>query len=166
MSHVTRFALPPLLIALCMAPPLAQASGSVEVQWIDSERYSDAGRNSFDRERALTQLAVLIQGMGRLLPDGQTLKLEVTDLDLAGELRPWHGQELRVMRGGADWPRMSLRYTLSAGGQTLRSGQAQLSDFNYLWRPLTQELGYEKRMLEQWVVQSIAPASAAARSLQ
>jgi hypothetical protein len=95
------------------------------------------------------------------LPDGQTLRLEVLDFDLAGTLEPFGFGDLRVLRGRADWPRMTLRYTLQSDGRTLKAGHAQLSDMNYRFDlrgyELRQgELGYEKRMVLQWFDQNFA----------
>ena len=138
-----------LLCAAAMQP--AHAAGSVEVQWLEPAQYSDAGRSNVDRERVTQILGQHIQKLARLLPDGQLLKLQVTDLDLAGEIDPFRWRDLRVLRGGADWPRMSLRYVLSAEGRTLKSGEAQLQDMGYSFNRRTEDLGYEKRMVELWV---------------
>lgn len=146
-----------VLAALLVAPLAAQAAGQVQVRWIEPEKYADAGRGAFDRERTLEALAAHLQSLGRRLPAGQTLSLEVTDLELAGELEPFSRlhDEVRVLRGRADWPRMSLRYTLSEGSRTLAAGDAQLSDPNYFLRSLPVglrgALAYEKRMLNDWV---------------
>jgi Protein of unknown function (DUF3016) len=137
---------------LCAAAlPPAHATGSVEVQWLEPALYSDAGRSGFDRDRTLQVLGEHLQKLSRLLPDGQVLKLQVTDLDLAGEIEPFHWRDLRVLRSRADWPRMSLRYTLSAEGRTLKSGEAQVQDMGYAFSRQAEDLGYEKRMLEQWL---------------
>lgn len=138
-------------LALCAAVvPAAQAAGTVDVQWLEPATYSDAGRNASDREGAMQALGAHLQKLARLLPDGQTLKIQITDLDLAGAIEPagWH--ELRVLRGRADWPRMELRYALASGDRTLRSGQARLQDMGYSMSPRSEALGYEKRMIDQW----------------
>ena len=145
-----------LLCAAALPPalPPAQAAGSVEVQWLEPARYSDAGRSSIERERVTRILGDHLEKLGRLLPDGQVLKLQVTDIDLAGEIEPFGWHNLRVLRGRADWPHMSLRFTLTAEGRTLKSGDARLSDLSYQFGNAvgTQQgdLSYEKRMVEQW----------------
>lgn len=151
-----------LTAALLAAPLAAQAAGQVQVKWIEPEKFSDAGRGSFDRERTLQTLAEHLQALGRRLPDGQTLSVEVTDLELAGEVEPFgrFHHDVRVLRGRADWPRMSLRYTLSDGTRTLARGNADISDPNYLFRSLRHSqdgaLAYEKRMLDDWVGSLVA----------
>lgn len=127
-----------------------QAAGQVDVRWLEPETFSDAGRSVADRDRVTQALAAHITRLARGLPSGQTLTIEVTDLDLAGDIRPASWHEVRVLRGRADWPRMSLRYTLQSEGQTLKRGEARLSDMNYSFTTRHEDLGYEKRMIEQW----------------
>lgn len=138
-------------LALCAAVvPAAQAAGKVDVQWLEPATYSDAGRSASDRQSAMQALGAHLQKLARLLPEGQTLTLEITDLDLAGKIEPvgWH--ELRVVRGRADWPRMELRFALTQGARTLRSGQARLQDMGYPFGPRSEALGDEKRMIDRW----------------
>ena len=154
MNRSLRTVLSAAALLCATAVPQARAAGSVEVQWLDPAGYSDAGRSSIERERVTRILGDHLQKLGRLLPDGQVLKLQVTDLDLAGEIEPFRWHELRVLRGRADWPQMSLRYTLSADVRTLKTGDARLQDMGYPFGTLAStrqgDLGYEKRMVEQW----------------
>jgi len=150
-----------LALALLTAALPPAAAGTVEVNWLQPERYSDAGRTDGERERTMKSLGDAFAQLGRLLPDGQTLKLEVLDVDLAGEIEPHPRQDMRIVRGGADWPRMTLRYTLQEGSRTLKSGEARLADMNYLFDTLPVrlrdgELPYEKRMIQHWFGQNLA----------
>ncbi len=160
-SHTTLFAAT-LLAAALAAPCAAQAAGQVQVRWVEPEKFADAGRGALDRERTLQALGEHLGRLGRRLPDGQTLQVEVLDLELAGELEPFSRfhHDVRVLRGRADWPRISLRYTLSDGERTLARGDAQLSDPHYMFRSLrgsaSGTLAYEKRMLDEWVASLVA----------
>ena len=152
-----------LSTALCLSLP-AQAAGTIEVKYLAPETYTDIGFGTYERERTLKSLSDYVQTLAKQLPDGQTLRLEVLDIDLAGELRHYGAQEVRVLRGRADWPHLILRYTLSAAAQgapasTLKAGDANLSDMSYLYTLNigTQrygDLAYEKRMLNQWFEQN------------
>lgn len=148
-------------LLLTLATGLARA-GSVDVSYIESERYADAGRG-LDGERVRDDLTRLFQSLGAsLLPADQALHLEVLDIDLAGELLPMYRsmQEVRVLRGRADWPRIQLRWTLSRGDQVLDSGSATVSDMAYLdhgERHADGPLPYETRMLTQWFRARFAP---------
>ena len=121
---------------------------------------SALGVRKFDQiPQSLQRLVDLGTHLGqwsRALPDGQTLRIEVTDLDLAGEIRPFSWHDARVLRGGADWPQMSLRYTLQADGRTLKSGEARLSDLGYSFARRSESLGYEKAMIDRWFRQEFS----------
>ena len=159
-SSSTRTALCLLATAAAAITLPAAAAGSVEIKYVEAENFADVGRNAIDRERTLKLMSEYLQTLGTRLPDGQTLRLEVTDLDLAGNVEPfgWRSSsEVRVMRGRADWPHMNLRYTLLTNGRVLKSGESRLADINYLYSMRGSEqlrandgLAYEKRMVRRW----------------
>ena len=66
-------------LCLAIAAPQAHAAGSVEVQWLKPDTYADAGRSHVDRERVMKSLSEHLQKLGKQLPDGQLLKLDVTE---------------------------------------------------------------------------------------
>jgi hypothetical protein len=141
----------------------AQAAGTVELRFVEPEKFSDIGISTIERERSLSDLGHSFQGLGRFLPDNQTLRIEVLDIDLAGEPRPGTTREVRIVRGGIDIPRITLRYSLVADGKTLNSGDAKLSDANYLQSSRAQiavgtNLPYERRMLESWARETFVQA--------
>ncbi len=144
-----------LLATAAGATPAAHAAGKVVVNYQQPEQFADIGRSSWDRERTLKTLSGHFEALAARLPEGQTLRIEVTEVDLAGEIRPWGWHELRVMRGSVDWPTVGLRYTLQEGERTLKSGEERLSDMNYLNtlqardRPET-EMAHERRLLRRW----------------
>jgi Protein of unknown function (DUF3016) len=160
MSQALRTTLFAALVALLSAAALiamarpAQAAGTAEVRYVEPERFSDAGRDPFDREQALASLTAHLNQLAQRLPDGQRLRIEVLDLDLAGERVLRRGSDVRVMRGAADWPQIRLRWTLEQGGSAVRSGEERLSDLGYLsGRPSPAGEGafpHEKRLLTQW----------------
>ncbi len=141
-------------VALAVAVLPATAAGTVQVSWLQPERYTDAGPTVAERERTMKSLGEYMTQLGRQLPDGQTLSIEVLDVDLAGVVEP-HRLDKRILRGGADWPRLIVRYTLQHGAQTLKAGEARLADMDYLvfrhgLGMHDSELAYEKRMLGRW----------------
>ncbi|WGG49910.1 DUF3016 domain-containing protein [Rugamonas sp. DEMB1] len=151
----------PLLLWALLAG--AGARADVNIHYVEPERFSDVPFSPVERERVLKQLSEHLAKLGRQLPAGQTLKVEVLDVDLAGRMYPRRGgDEIRVMNGGADWPRLHLRYTLEAGGQLLRSGDDELSNMNYQDRISRyggdDALRYEKQMLDEWFAKRFAPA--------
>jgi len=139
----------------------ALAAGSAQVSYLHPEKFSDAGFGSFERNRTLRSLTEHFEVMAKRLPDGQVLRVEVLDIDLAGEIWPRTPSEVRVLRGRADWPHLNLRYTVLDGSRTVKTGEIHLADMNYLFgQRIDQRYGdlpYEKRMLDRWFNEEIAP---------
>jgi len=138
------------------------ASAGAKVTFVQPENFSDVPFSTSDRERVLNDLSHHFDKLAATLPAGQQLNVEVTDVDLAGETWPtrFRGQDIRVMNGGADWPRMSFRYTITQGDQVIKSGTAAISDMAY--QQFTTRYGhddalrYEKHMIDQWFKEKIA----------
>ena len=112
--------------------------------------------NPREREDVLNELTRHFEKLGASLPPGQTLKIDVTDVDLAGRDNPSMraGRDIRVMNGRADWPRMRLHYVLEQDGKVISSGDAALSDMSYMTRInhyfSNEKLRYEKLMIDDW----------------
>jgi hypothetical protein len=145
-----------LLVALAAGAGAAPA-GTVTVNIPPGTHFSDAGSRPVEEEANLRQLTEHLQDLGRrVLPPEQTLRIDLLDVDLAGEVRPsrHRGQDLRVDRGGADWPKMRLRFSLQSNGKAIRSGEESIADMDYLNRArdglASDPLRYEKRMLTRW----------------
>lgn len=141
-------------VLVALARPV-HAAGRAEVQFIEPQKFADAGTNGIERERTLALLAAHVQDLAKRLPDGQVLRVQVLDVDLAGTLQMRRAQELRVLRGTVDAPRLQLRWTLDEGERTVRSGDENLTELGYpLGRayPYASEGGlpYEKRLLSEW----------------
>jgi hypothetical protein len=150
------------LLAATLLP--ARAAGTAEVNYIKPERFTDIGFRPWEREQALKDLSEHLGRLGRKLPDGQTLRVDVLDVDLAGEESYRGVHDTRILRGRADWPRINLRYTLLEGDRTLKTGEDQLADMNYFFYSRGtidyQTLFYEKRLLDRWFAELVAPAQA------
>ncbi len=153
----------PALLLSCITAAAASAAvsvaaaGTVTVSFVNQARHSDAGTTPWEEAANLRALAGHLQALGkRHLPADQLLKVEMLDVDLAGTTRPSRkaGRDVRVVKGMADWPRISLRYALQADGKPLLSGEETVADMNYS-RGLASArdadpLHFEKHMLDVW----------------
>lgn len=154
-----------LAVSALVIGSAAHAAGKVDVEMVNPQRFADSG--GWNRGDAnLETISRYLRQLGtQYLPAGQSLKIEVLDVDLAGYVRPSRRGDVRLLIGGADWPRIQLRYTLQGDGQTLQSGEAWVSDLNYLRNGADlrsyDPLRHEKRMLELWFRQTFAPSSSA-----
>jgi Protein of unknown function (DUF3016) len=144
-----------MFCALCALAAAAHAAGKVHVSFVKPENFADMRDRAYrveDNVQALEK--VIVEVAAPYVGDGQTLKIEVLDVDLAGETRPGaRAADLRVLRGRADWPRITLRWSLEGAGAA-RTGQAVVQDMSYLQRippPLANShLVFERRMLDAW----------------
>jgi len=144
-------------LLLALAACVTAAAGTVTVSFIEPEHYADAGPSRGEREQTLAALGLQMQRLGeRYLTAGQSLAVEVLDVDLAGQMRPVGRVpiETRVMRGSADWPRMTLRYTLAGPDGPAVHGEETIADMAYQMQfpryARMDPLHYEMQMLDQW----------------
>jgi hypothetical protein len=150
----------PFLFAAGLAGMATMAAGAAHagatVTFINPDKFSDVPFLPIDRDRVLDDLKDHFTKLGQQLPAGQDVKIEVTDVDLAGRVEPMlrGANEIRVLRGRADWPRMHLRYTLTQDGKVVNSGEADLADMSYLDNINQYDGGgslrYEKQMIDDW----------------
>lgn len=154
-----------LMLAAAVQAQTAPAPNT-SVVFKNPEKFLDAGDNGFSSPaspRVLADIKSHLETLGaKYLPAGQTLAIEVLDIDLAGRFTPLPGREsqwVRVARTG-DWPRIRLHYKLSAPSGPLREADADVRDMNYLHRSdgaySSENLRYEKRMLAEWFVDTFA----------
>ena len=144
--------------ALAAAPSYA----TVDVTYVNPEKFTDSYNQRWEEKSTLDTLAQHMKRVGdRYIAPNETLKIEVLDLDLAGWAR-FGGRgpnELRVARGGADFPAMRVRYTLESPTRS-KSGEADLKDLAYqnhgLARERSEPYYYEKRMIEEWMRSTFA----------
>jgi hypothetical protein len=152
-----------VLVAASCTSALA---GTATVTFVQPEKFVDLPRSGADRDAVLKAVADHVVALARRqLPADCDLKLEVLDLDLAGRLLPsirWPGNEVRVLRGGADWPRMTVRYTITRNGQVLASGEDNMANMAYQDHAThyfdDDPLRYEKTMIDDWFRQRVAVA--------
>ena len=155
---MNQFLAPLLLVAIASGLTLGagSASAAVTVNFTQPEQYVDMPFAPWEKERVMKDLKEHFNKLADQLPAGQDLKVDVIDIDLAGRLEPnpRFGDEIRVLRGRADWPTIALRYSIESQGKVLRSGDVRIDDksyFDHINRYSANEsLRYEKRMLDDW----------------
>jgi hypothetical protein len=155
-----------LSVGLALAAVAAQAGGVVQVSYIQPDKFADAGDSRRDAEGNLSILKHHLESLAsRYLRDGQKLSIEVLDVDLAGEVHPSRRlhQDVRLLNGGADWPRISLRYTLESAGQAPVRAEQTVADMDYLHHlngyASDEPLRYEKQMLNEWFAAQFGAAA-------
>jgi Protein of unknown function (DUF3016) len=149
-----------LITVLAAVPSPHMARADVRVAFIEPQRYTDAGSRGDRRigpsDPILIDLGRYLSKLGeQYLQAGDTVTVDVLDIDLAGRFEPWRwpGNEVRVMTE-TTWPRIALRYSLARDGQVVATGEETVADAAYLTRAGGRlgddPLYYEKAMLDEW----------------
>lgn len=129
-----------------------------EVTWTDYKKYRDIqsgneGREHF-RKRTFKNFEKHFAKLAERLPTGQVLKIEVTDVDLAGDTYAGGINRLRIVKE-IYFPRLNFAYQLiNADGSEVMAAEVKLKDMNFMMgshlRYRNDALGYEKKMLDDW----------------
>jgi len=129
-----------------------------EVTWTDYEKYrdihpGDGNKKSF-RERTFKNLEKHFAKLAANLPEGQVLKIDVTDVDLAGDTMAGGINRYRIVKD-IYFPRMNFSYQLvNADGSEVLSDDVVVKDMNFLrgssLKYRNDSLGHEKKMLDDW----------------
>jgi hypothetical protein len=146
---------------------LVTEKGVVKVVWQDTKKFRDVESSgdiqSRFEERLFNALTKhLNKEAQKLFKPDQKLELVVTDLDLAGDMRPTFGASVSDLRIVKDIypPRMSFSYKLLDGKRVVIAGDEKLIDMNFLGhvQAVKQDsFPYETRMLSDWLKSRIQP---------
>ena len=138
---------------LCMVAS-ASASAAATVTYVNPDKMTDVPRDKRDREKMEEDLLEHFNKLAAKLPAGQELKVEILDIDLAGDVFPRVAiQNVRVFRGRGDFPHIHLRYRIEQDGKLISSGERELTDMAYMMgfnRYRDDLFGHEKQLLDDW----------------
>lgn len=133
-------------------------AADAEVTWTNSDKYRDI-RSGFDnrkrfKERTFKSFEIHFATLAERLPVGLLLKIDVTDVDLAGDVHFDSNRQIRVVRD-IYFPRLKFSYELfNVDKSIVTSGDINLKDMSFMLnrnlRYRNKTLGYEKRMLDNW----------------
>ncbi|WP_299017927.1 DUF3016 domain-containing protein [uncultured Photobacterium sp.] len=130
------------------------------VTWVSPENYRDIRTTGGSQKRfqsnLFQRLSEHFSEMARVyLKPEQTLRIQVTNLDLAGDTRHSSntGQEIRVLTSITP-PAISFNYQIKQDGKALKSDSVRLTDLNYQSSVLggsgSRALVYEKQLIHDW----------------
>lgn len=168
---------PSLLAFAAFGLAAGSQAAQVEVEWQSPQRFTDIGSNDGSQEKFRAALfgaldAVFAEQAARL-PDGQTLEVTVTNLDMAGVMRvgPRGGYQ-RVVQA-SQFPQITLDYRLrDADGKVIASQSGV--NFKYLGfynasnavrqADSAQPFYFESEMIRTWYGRTFTPAVAMAQA--
>lgn len=148
------------------ADPVTEA-GIVNITWQGVDNYRDVKavgdiQSRYELRTFETLTKNLNKAASKALKPDQKLLLVVTDLDLAGDVRPTFGASVSDIRVVKDLypPRMTFSYQILEGDQVIMAGDEKLTDLGFMQmigvasdRPLR----YESKMLADWLQKTVAP---------
>lgn len=148
------------LLALPAGPLFA--AGTITVDYVQPEKFTDVKERQFktspDKNAHLKNLKSWLEKEGaKHLADGQTLRLKILDIDLAGDFEPWNGPEFQDVRVLKDIypPRIKLQFTLQdRDGKVLGEGERELRNLAYLMESSfasRNALEHDERLLKDWL---------------
>ena len=155
------------VVLTCFAAVLSAtpSHAGVNATFAKPAGYTDSAHYDAD---VLSAIKAHFQRLGaRYLGRGDTLSITVLDLDLAGfDLSSRGPSRLRVLNGATP-PKIRFSYRLQRNRKLVASGEDSLSDQFYLSRPgaglSSDELRYEKSMLDDWFRQKLSAGRELAR---
>jgi|EndMetStandDraft_2_1072991.scaffolds.fasta_scaffold143519_1 hypothetical protein len=155
-------------ITLGLLALTAVARADVAVDFVKPETFVDIKDNSGFRDVAVLKDIEkhFVEQARKYLP-GRDVRINVTDVDLAGQVEPIgrSANWVRVMRT-VTLPSISLDYEVREGDKIVQQGKAVLRDMNYqdgFNNYFSDDsLRYEKRMIDRWFQGQFRTTTAAA----
>ncbi len=142
--------------------------GIVKIEWQQPDDYRDikavSGKQSRYEKSVFEKLTKeLSRDAAKVLKPNQKLEMLVTDVDLAGDVRPTFGatpSDIRVVKDIYP-PRITFSYRVLEGEQVIIAGNEKLSDLGFMSSirsaSHSESLRHEMKLLEDWLKKSIAP---------
>ena len=164
MKNLTLF----LVLLAGLAPAVGRAAaeirtvGHATVEFFEPEKFTDV-RDSYLGEASRTTYLEqirdhLLEQTRYHVPDGHTLAVTITDIDMAGDFEPWLGPRWTDIRIVKDIypPRIDLAFRLTdASGHVVKEGRRELRDLAFLMK-ITRafrddSVRHEKALLDDWL---------------
>jgi hypothetical protein len=154
--------IPFVTFALLCLVASSSASAAATVTYVNPDKMTDVPRDKRDREKMEEDLLEHFNKLAAKLPAGQELKVEIFDIDLAGDVFPRVAiQNVRVFRGRGDFPHIHMRYRIEQDGKLISSGERELTDMAYMMgfnRYRDDLFGHEKQLLDDWFRKDVVAA--------
>lgn len=150
-----------LALAGLAALSTSAMAGTAIVKYVEPDNFADFPDAEGDGEELIKKMTEHISRLADKLPASQELVVEITDIDLAGTVKPnfRNPRDIRIIKGRVDWPAMSLRFKVTENGQVIKQGEDHLRDQGFHQRSNRyypdDPLRYEKKMVDDWAEQRL-----------
>jgi hypothetical protein len=145
------------------------ASARIVAQFDNVDEFTDFSVSGMSEADTQSQLEYALDRFAQrhlknTLPEGYTLEITFTDIDMAGDIQPWRNRDYEDIRYVESIypPRLDFRYVLrDQRGKEILSGEERLRDlsFDLALPPIgfNDSFAYELQMLKDWARKKIAP---------
>lgn len=133
-------------------------AATAEVTWTDPDKYTDMrpgdeSRKKF-RDRIFYHFEKHFTKLAKRLPEGQVLKIDVTNVDLAGDTLAGGINRIRIIKDMYP-PKIYFSYqVVNVDGSVAKEESVKLRDMNFMMgsrlKYRNEAIGYEKQMLDDW----------------
>ncbi|MBT1450357.1 DUF3016 domain-containing protein [Glaciecola sp. XM2] len=152
----------------------ADEQTKLKIEFIEPKKYTDIRPSNQSRSRFTKQVTrdfeAYFSELAEQLPDGQSLNIKVTDIDLAGDTLSARFpitsllSEVRVIED-IFFPSMDFEYELkNANGDVVQSDIVELKDMNFMNRSGRIQgrdaFPYEKHMIDRWFSETFLQTAA------
>ncbi len=137
--------------------PVAEAA-EVNITWTNPDEYRDIhqgnGSKKHFRKNTFNDLEKHISKLAKALPENQTLKIEVTNIDLAGDVHLGGVRQLRIIKD-LYYPRFEFEFKLlAADDSVILTKKENIKDMAFMnnnhLKYRNKSLGFEKQLLDEW----------------
>lgn len=154
-----------IAMLMCFALPALAHAGESAIKWHDFKDYRDVRESNQGKASYHKHIASSIEGhvakLAEQLPKDYKLSLEITDVDLAGDVRYGGINEIRVVKP-IYFPQLKLNYSLTndKGEVISAASDVKLKDMGFMDKikmGRDEPFNYEKRLLTEWFGEEILP---------
>ena len=141
--------------------------GVVKITWQDVDGFRDVKavgdiQSRYELRVFETLTKNLNKTAAKNFQPNQKLELVVTDVDLAGDVRPTFGATTNDIRVVKDIypPRLTFSYQVLEGDKVIIAGNEKLRDMGFMQTvgvANDKPLRYETKMLDEWLKKSVMP---------
>lgn len=140
-------------------------AASLEIKWTNIEKFADVradytGVTEY-REYIVFNIEKHFKKLASKLPENQTLRVEVQDIDLAGDIKMFDARLIRVVKQGQP-PRIAFNYQLiDVNKNIIKGGDENIRNASFMntisSRLKNSAFGFEKSLLNKWYKKSLKP---------
>jgi hypothetical protein len=157
-----------LLTGFGLAPAIAAPAAEVRtiaranVEFFEPQKFTDVRDSYLGDPKQTTYLEQIrdhvLEQAKYYVPEGDTLSVTFTDIDMAGDFEPWLGarwSDIRIVKDIYP-PRINLAFRLTdAEGHVVKEGKRELRDLAFLMKITMafrdDPVRHEKALLDDWL---------------